>query len=226
MNRPLTNYIENFVSINVEIRNDIAYIILNRPPTNKMDALFFDEFPQAVKQIESIKGIKGLIIHGKSRHFSAGADLEDLLSTASYAKNNKEKYQKLLSNSESFYRLHCLSFPVVAVICGVCLGSAFELALFCHIRLCTENALMALPETGFDIMPGCGGTQILPRIIGKAKAIELILSGNNIKASEALESNIVHEIVDKKTILQKAINIIETIDKRNIFNFKEVFRYE
>lgn len=197
--------------------DNIGHLILNRPPTNHMDKVFFDELGTLVSNIDTETDLNAIVIYGKGRHFSSGANLQDLLNlTGKNIKRNS--LGKIISypdffqmNLKTCLHLENLNIPVIAAIRGVCLGSALELSLFSHFRLCAKGAVLGFPETTFNLMPGCGGTQKLPRLTGSSKAIELLLTGNNFSPEEALRWNIIDKIVPKKNIVEIAVNFAKKI---------------
>jgi enoyl-CoA hydratase len=111
-------------------------------------------------------------------------------------------------NLESFKSVEDIGIPVIAAIKGVCIGSAFELALFCHFRLCTTNAVVGLPESTFGLMPGLGGIQKVLELTSKVKAMELVFRGNTLNAQEALNTGIIDRIYPKDQILSAAKELI------------------
>jgi enoyl-CoA hydratase/carnithine racemase len=187
---------------------NILHLELCSPPMNRTDKLFFDELSQFITEIGSRSDIIGLIVSGQGRHFSSGADIDELKNQIGQGKTEmmeESKNRSLLS----YHGLTMMTVPVVAAIQGCCLGSGMELALACHYRICTENALFSMPETHFGLMPGCGGTIRLPQMIGLGKAIELILSGRNLLADDALKLGIVDLITNKKDLLDTARVLIQ-----------------
>ncbi len=202
-----------------EIKNEIGHIILNQPPANKMSMLFFDEFNDLVSNKINQKKIKAVLVYGKGRHFSSGADLDDLLTNINMHSEISEKGEIvsipdfLVNNTSAFSKLEKFNIPVIAAIRGACLGSAFELALSCHYRICAERSVLGMPEVSFNLMPGCGGTLRLLKLTGKAKAIKIILESENILAEDALKLNIIDKITDKKGIITEAIKFAEKITK-------------
>jgi enoyl-CoA hydratase len=122
--------------------------------------------------------------------------------------------RSLLDNSDSFSALPALPFPVVAAIQGCCLGSGLELALACHFRVAAKNAVLGLPEAGFGLMPGCGGTVRLTRLAGYQKAMRYILTGESLLAEDALKEGIVDAVVDKEELEGAAKRIIERFGRR------------
>jgi enoyl-CoA hydratase/carnithine racemase len=200
-----------------EIFDEIGHIILNDPPTNKMDKQFFERLTFLVNEVVPKSNVKALVIYGAGRHFSQGADLEDLLSeikkNVKTDKNGKiiQYPEFLIENNKSFSYFKKLTIPVIAAIRGVCLGSALELILFCDIRICSDNAIFGFPESTFNLMPGCGGTQNILKLLNYSKALELVLTGKTFDAEEALKLNIVDAVVSRKDVIVKAINIAKQI---------------
>ena len=187
-----------------EIQENIGFVLLADEPENKMDTRFFRELHElTVKTIPAAK-VAAVIITGKGRHFSSGADLEDLRKTI---RNEQEEHDFLMNNYRSFRFFDDLHIPVVAAIKGVCLGSGLELALHGHFRLCAEGALLGLPETTFNLIPGAGGVQKMAQLAGKANALELILRGNSFSAEEALKWHIVDAIFPKKVLIENAVQL-------------------
>lgn len=193
-------------------RGDILHLEICSPPENMTDGLFFAELSEMLLGLGRQSDTKGLILSGRGRHFSSGANIEELkdrleLPTAA-------ALEELRSHSlTSFQGLASLPFPVVAAIQGCCLGSGMELALSCHYRICTKNALFCLPETRFGLMPGCGGTVRLTQLVGAGKAIDLILSGRNLLADDALRLGIIDLITDKRDLLDTAARLIEKLQR-------------
>jgi enoyl-CoA hydratase len=189
----------------------IGRLILNQPPSNTMTMNFFDELQEVVKVITFTRNLKALIIYGNGRHYSSGADIAELLLNVDQ--------QVMLENYRTFSRIEQMDIPVISAIRGVCLGSAFELALFSHFRICAEDAVLGLPESGFNIMPGIGGIQRVAKLAGNAAAIEITLRGNTFRAPDALSLGLVDIVVPKKEVLPLALNFAALlpvkIDKEN-----------
>jgi enoyl-CoA hydratase/carnithine racemase len=206
-----------YKTINWKIENSIGHLMLNQPPANTMTQLFFDELKILIRETIPQTDIKALLIYGSGRHFSSGAEPFELkkriiknLSSAPIG----ELPDFLVENTRTFLALEKLPVPSFAAIRGTCLGSAMELALFCRYRICADGAVMGFPETSFGLMPGCGGSIKLPLIIGKARAMELIISGRNFSATEAYNWGIVHKIANRKTIVEDTLNLAEEMIKR------------
>jgi enoyl-CoA hydratase/carnithine racemase len=204
-------------TINWKIENSIGHLMLNQPPANTMTQLFFDELSILIRETIPQSDIKALLIYGNGRHFSSGAEPFELKKRI--IKNLSsvlpgELPDFLVENTKTFMALEKLPIPSFAAIRGTCLGSAMELALFCKYRICADGAVLGFPETTFGLMPGCGGSIKLPRIIGKARAMELIISGRNFSATEAYNWGIVHKIANRKTIIEETLNLAAELIKR------------
>jgi len=203
-------------TISWKIENGIGHLVLNQPPANTMTRDFFDELNLLTRQIIPKARIKSLIIYGNGRHFSAGADHYDLSSRI--RENLPEGYPVTLpwflqETTQSFLYIDRLQIPTFAAIRGACFGSALELALSCKFRICAEGTVLGFPESSFGLMPGCGGSVRLPAIVGRSKAIELIISGRNFSAAEAYQWGIVHKVVDRKIVIEETLRMIGTLIK-------------
>jgi enoyl-CoA hydratase len=185
------------MTIQWTVEEGIGSLKLNQPPSNTMTMGFFLEMRDLVKKIKSAAGLKAIIIHGHGRHFSSGADINELL-------HNVDE-QAMLENHRLFAQMEQFKIPVIAAIRGVCIGSAFELALFSHFRICSEDAVLGLPESNFNLMPGIGGMQRIARLAGIAKAIEITLRGNTFPAADALKMGLVDVVVPKGEVLPLAL---------------------
>ena len=192
-------------AILLETRGRIAYLWLNAPPRNEMSTPFFSRLGGVISVELPSLDVDGVIIAGKERHFSSGADLAHM----GEALQQGEGFARFLAaNSESVSRLASLPFPVVAAINGVCLGAGLELALACSKRVASRQAVLGLPEATFGLMPGWGGTIRLTKLIGRSRAIELILSGKTFGAEDALEYGVVDAVVEKKDLMREAEKMI------------------
>lgn len=159
-------------------------------------------------------GATGIVIYGSGRHFSSGADLDDLISAIKERENPAgagDQSSILTDNLRAFAFFENLGIPVVAAIRGVCLGSALELTLFCHGRICGKSSVLGLPESTFGLIPGCGGIQKMASMAGRSRAMELLLSGSTFTPEEALRWKIVDKIVPKNDVVPMAIDFIRSI---------------
>lgn len=197
-----------YETIIYEEKEGYAVITLNRPDKlNALNKQMFDDLDDAVQKIELNPKIKALILTGAGdKAFAAGADIVEL--------NKSDKYSgKLFSEygSKVMARIEQLPIPVIAAVNGFALGGGCELTLACHIRFASENAKFGQPEVNLGIIPGYGATQRLPKIIGKAKAIELIISANMIDAQEALRIGLVNAVFPKAELMSKTEEFVKLV---------------
>ncbi len=190
--------------ISWEVQENIGFVRLVDEPENRMDTRFFRELLELTKNIIPAADVAAILVTGKGRHFSSGADLEDLRKTI---RGGHYSHDFLMANYRSFRFFDDVNIPVVVAIKGVCLGSGLELALHGDFRLCSADALFGLPEATFDLIPGAGGIQKFVQFAGKAKAMELIMQGKSFSAEEALRLHIVDAIFPKKELEEKAIQL-------------------
>jgi enoyl-CoA hydratase len=193
--------------ITLSVEDEVAHLVLNRPPKNELGWSFFERLADLGEQVLPTLKVRGMILSGQGRHFSSGSDVSDLLTKASDGEGcaSVDAWE---TNAWAVRALNRLPYPVVAAISGCCLGSGLELALACHYRVAAGNALLSLPETQLGLMPGCGGTVALSRLVGPSKALELIITGRFIDASEALAMGLLDQVVHRKWLLDAAKRIV------------------
>jgi enoyl-CoA hydratase len=193
--------------VKVEAKGFIKIITIDRP--DALNALNTDVLTELEKALDDINAdeTRCVVITGSGeKAFVAGADLGTLI------KKKREEAKAWSAYGQSVFRkVETLPVPVIAAVNGFALGGGAELALACDIRLAANNAVFALPESGLAIVPGFGGTQRLPRIIGVAKAKELLFTGNNVKADEALQIGLVSAVYAKEALMDEAMKIAEKI---------------
>jgi len=182
-----------YKNINTEITDFTLFITINRPEKlNALNSLTLEELKSAVQQAYDDHEIKGVLITGAGdKSFVAGADIKEL---AGLNEVNARKFSE--SGQEVFELIEKCPKPVIALINGYALGGGCELALACHIRVATANALIGLPEVTLGIIPGYGGTQRLSQLAGKGKAFEMIMTGEKITADEAYNFGLVNYFFD------------------------------
>lgn len=187
-----------------EIRDDIGILTLTAPPRNLLADPEFIPI-SLLKEMTSVENLKGILIYGQGKHFSAGGDLENLFKLAG---SPEELERRMIAGNRLLSYLENLNLPMIAAIRGICFGGGLEIALTCHIRICSENAVFAFPETNHNIMPGLGGTYRLPTLTGTGRALQVILGGDMINAEEAFEAGIVDQIVSKDDLLNHAFGLL------------------
>ncbi len=185
---------------------DYHHLRLIAPPENRTDSQFFKELDVFLNHLDTEENVNGLVISNEGRHFSSGANISELIQILGKGEAQEQQVARLHSNL--FNRLKKKPFPVVCTIRGCCLGSGLELALACHYRIASNKALLGLPETGYQLMPGCGGTVNLPQLVGIGNSIEMILGGNNLLAEDAVKIGLVDMVVNKADLLPTALKIL------------------
>ena len=194
-------------SLKLERVDGIAVVTIDLPgePVNKVTAGLRAEFAEMFGLLEGDSTIRGVVIQtGKPDTWLAGADIDEFLTlgTAAEAEALSRSGQELLS------RLEAMKMPVVAAIHGACLGGGLETALACRYRIVTDHpkTVLALPETQLGLIPGAGGTQRLPRLVGLQRALDMILTGRNVRAKKAYQMGLADEIVHPAILLEVALD--------------------
>jgi len=202
----------SYQNLIVENQNDIIVITLNREKAlnalnkqtmNELHAFFEEDY-------KSLGKIKGIILTGSGeKAFVAGADIKELLGLNATQASETSKFGQNI-----FFNIERMKVPVIAAINGFTLGGGCELAMSCHMRIATNKSKFGQPEVNLGIVPGYGGTQRLIQLIGKGKAIELILTGDMIGAEEAKSLGLVNHVVEVGQEVEKAKEIIEKISTK------------
>lgn len=181
------------MSVRIERRDDVAILTLDRPEAlNALSFAILGQIGDAIDQADAMVGLRALIVTGAGpKAFCAGADIKELRARDLMAqKRGAELGQSV------FARLDRLKVASVAAINGYAFGGGLELAMACTFRIASANAKMGLPEIKLGLIPGYGGTQRLPRIVGEARALEMILTGKTIDAAEAERIGLVNRVVE------------------------------
>jgi enoyl-CoA hydratase len=197
----------NLNTIILERKQNIAYLILNRPEVyNAINEQMIAEFRQAIDALDRDESIRVVVITGAGKAFQAGADIAEL--------SRMDPIQILRWNQgivENFNALEEMRQPVIGAINGFALGGGLELALACTMRIASEKARMGLPEVKIGIIPGAGGTQRLPRLIGKGIAAEMILTGEMIDAQTAYRIGLVNKVVPHEELMRASEQLANKI---------------
>ena len=199
-----------YENISLSVEEGIAILKVNRPKVlNALNRATLLEIQRALKELEKDPGVRVLIITGEGeKAFVAGADISEMAPM-----NPKEALEFSKLGHKTLSLLEDFPCPVIAAVNGYALGGGLELVLACDIILASENARLGLPEVTLGICPGFGGTQRLPRLIGKARAKELIFTGEMIDAKKAYEYGIVNKVVPQDKLLDEAKEIARKIAK-------------
>lgn len=204
----------NFENIIFENHGGVATLTINRPQKlNALNIATIRELHEAFSAAEIDEEVKVIILTGSGeKSFVAGADISE------FADFSTEEGQKLSADGHRllFDFVSDFSKPVIAAINGFALGGGLELALAAHFRIASENAKMGLPEVSLGVIPGYGGTQRLPQIVGKGRAMELIMTAGMIDANQALQYNLVNHVTSLEELLPFAHSLAEKIMKNSL----------
>ena len=208
-----------FSTLLFEKSEQICTITVNRP--DKLNALnkdVFNDLEKAFEEVEKDQDIKSVILTGSGQKaFVAGADISE------FSTFNLEDARKLSARGqEIFFKIENCSKPVAAAVNGFALGGGCELAMACHFRICSENAKFGQPEVNLGLIPGYGGTQRLTQLVGKGKSMELHMTGRMMDANEALQSGLVNHLTNAGSLLEKARELLHTINAKAPFALRKV----
>jgi len=204
---------ENYNNINCRKEDGIGFIMINRPKQlNALNKETIAELHHAFDNLNNDKQVRVIIVTGSGeKAFVAGADIKEFMHfNAGQGRELAAKGQELL-----FDLVENLDTPVIAAINGFALGGGLELALASHIRIASENAKMGLPEVSLGVIPGYGGTQRLAQIIGKGRAMEMILTAEMIPAEKALSYGLVSEVVPVEKLAEAAVKKAQKLMKNS-----------
>ena len=187
---------------------NIFLITINRPDKlNALNKMVMEELGQAVDEVYQNRGIRSAIITGSgNKAFVAGADIGEFLGLT-----KEEGLHLAKRGQEIFLRIENSPKPFIAAVNGFALGGGCELAMACHFRLCNQQAKFGLPEVNLGLIPGYGGTQRLTQLIGKGKAMELMMTATMVGADEALQLGLVNYVVPAEELLVRSKEILQTI---------------
>src|SRR5688572_6992978 len=191
-----------------ELTDGIARLTVNRPnKLNALNAIVIAELADAVTRIETDSAVRGVIVTGAgTKAFVAGADVNELTEQGATGGRNRA-----VVGQRVFRRLEQCGKPVIAAVNGFALGGGCELAMACHLRVASDTAKFGQPEVKLGIAPGYGGTVRLPRLVGRARALELLLTGEMIDAQEAHRIGLVNRVVSADRLLSESEALLRTI---------------
>lgn len=194
--------------LNLELRDRIATLVIQRPEKlNALNAELIDELDRAVRDLAADDEVRGVILTGAGeKAFVAGADIAELAQLEPLAALRTSR-----RGQDVFRALERLPKPVIAAVNGFALGGGLELALACDLRIASENARFGLPEVKLGVIPGYGGTIRLPRLVGRGRALEMIMTGEMIDAAEAHRIGLVNRVVPQAELLEAARALLAKI---------------
>ena len=190
------------MAVRLEKQDSIGHVVLDRPPANSYDKAFMDELAAVIDEAARDDGVKAVLLRSASeKFFSAGADV------SVFAKSGLDEQTAFVARAnEAMAKFESTPKVVVAAINGHCLGGGLELALCCDFRVAAEGSYrIGLPEVTLGLLPGTGGTQRLPRLIGRQRALDLMLRGTTLPPQDALAAGIVDEVIPAADLVDKAL---------------------
>lgn len=194
-------------NVRLAIEDGIGILTLDHPPANALNKATISSINSALDFVETLPEVKVLLMTGEGKFFVAGADIKEIANVADAAGGA----ELALHGQKVFRRLETFSKPIIAVINGACLGGGLELAMSAHIRYAADEAKLGMPELNLGLIPGFAGTQRLPRLIGKARAMELILSSQMITGKEAESYGLVNRSYPHAELMEQANALAKTI---------------
>lgn len=200
----------SFETILLDIHGKVGLVTLNRPQAlNALNAQIVGEINQALDQLEADSNIGCVVLTGSAKAFAAGADIKEMADL----RYPQIYVDDLFSDAD---RIANRRKPIIAAVAGFALGGGCELAMMCDFILAADNAKFGQPEINLGVLPGMGGTQRLTRAVGKAKAMELCLSGRLMGAEEAERAGLVARVVPQAELLEEALKVAATIASKSI----------
>jgi len=191
----------DFNTIQVEMNAGVAVFIMNNPPVNQLSKHFIEELAAAFKEAYADDAVAAIVVVGTGKNFIAGADITQVQKV----ENREDILGPALEGTRFFSSLETGPKPIVAAINGNCLGGGLEMAMACHYRVAAKGVHLGQPEVQIGLIPGAGGTQRLPRLIGLRYALEMITIGKPIKSEVAHKRGLVDEVTDPDHLIEKAI---------------------
>lgn len=191
----------DYRTIKVDLQEEVAVLAIDHPPVNQMSPQMTQDFAEALTEAFEDPQVKAVVLTGTGKNFIAGADITQLQAI----KEKNQIYQVALRAARFLNGIETGPKPVIAAINGNCLGGGLETAMCCHYRVAAQGVNLGQPEVQIGLIPGAGGTQRLPRLVGPVNALEMITTGNPIKAEKAYQRRLVDEVVEPDQLLPTAL---------------------
>ncbi len=192
----------------------VAVVTIDHPPVNALSAPLLEELEEELVALDADEGVRAIVLKGAGeRAFVAGADISEFPSLREAAPQQNGGSARGIQKLG--HRMDAARTPFIAAIHGFCLGGGLELAMCCDIRVCSEDAQLGQPEIKLGLIPGGGGTQRLPRLVGLGRALLLNLTGDFVDAATAYEWRLVEKVVPREELLETALGIARTIAARS-----------
>ena len=190
-------------TIKVEVKEGAAILKLNNPPVNQLSKPFVNEMADAIMEAFQAQEVKAVILTGTGKNFIAGADITEIKGVT----DKDFLFSRVMEGNRFMNAIEDGSKPVIAAINGHCLGGGLEIAMACHYRTAAQGVQVGQPEVKIGLIPGAGGTQRLPRLVGLPDALQMITTGNGIPAEEGMDKGCIDEVVSQEGLLENSLDI-------------------
>ncbi len=194
-------------NVRLTVEDGIGVLTLDHPPANALNKATITSINAVLDYVEHMAEVKVLLLTGEGKFFVAGADIKEIATVPNAAGGE----DLALHGQKVFRRMETFAKPIIAVVNGACLGGGLELAMSAHIRYAADEAKLGMPELNLGLIPGFAGTQRLPRLIGKARAMELILSSQMITGKEACSYGLVNRSFPLSELMDQAMQLAKVI---------------
>ncbi len=196
-----------FEILKLEVSDNIALVTISRPKAmNALNTRFFNEMDAMIEKVGGMPEVKVMVITGEGKAFVAGADIAEMVD-----KNQQQGSEFSRLGQNTFRSLELMEIPVIAAINGFALGGGLELAMGCDFRIASTKAKFGQPEVNLGLIPGYAGTQRLPRLVGLADALYLLMTADMIGAEDALRIGLVQKVVEPENLMEETMKIAKTI---------------
>jgi enoyl-CoA hydratase/carnithine racemase len=192
--------------VEVDVQDGVATILLNRPKMNALNLQMQREIRAAAEEISGRSDVGAVVLHGGPKVFAAGADVKEMADMSF-----QDMTQAAINLQDSFTAVARIPQPTIAAITGYALGGGCELAMCCDMRIAADDAQLGQPEILLGIIPGAGGTQRLPRLVGPGRAKEIVFSGRFVSAEESLRIGLVEQVVPSADVLETAMALAKRL---------------
>jgi enoyl-CoA hydratase/carnithine racemase len=198
-----------YTNAKISIEDRVAVLTIDHPPVNAFDRATLNDLDAAFDELIADDQVKVIVVTGAGQNaFAAGMDLKDVMALG----QDQDAARGMMRKGQAlFNKVECCPKPVIAAVNAVALGGGLELAMACHIRIMADRARVGQVESNLGLIPGWGGTQRLPRLVGQGKALELILTGDMINAQEAFRLGLANRVVPAGPVLHEAIGLAKKL---------------
>jgi enoyl-CoA hydratase/carnithine racemase len=193
----------NYKTIKVELSQGTAILTLNNPPVNQLSKPFEEEMKDALSAAFRDNEVKAVILTGTEKNFIAGADITEIQQVT----DRDSLLPLVMENNRFLNSIEEGPKPVIAALNGNCLGGGMEIAMACHYRIAAQGIQVGQPEVQIGLIPGAGGTQRLPRLVGLPDALQMIATGQPISSDEGMKKGCIDEVVPREVLLEKALKV-------------------